>query len=74
MPRLISSSQSDMDQSFWDSQHEYRKVQSAKDRCKERKYSTIQQGINDYFDRSGIRKNKPGSYDEWDNFDDRPQY
>ena len=73
MPRVRSTHQDEMDQSFWDSGHEYRKVQSARDRCRERKHASIRRGIEDYFDRSKTRKNIADSYqdyDEWDDFDD----
>ena len=73
MPRVKSTLQDEMDQSYWDSGHEYRKQQSAKDRCKERKHASIRRGIDDYFDRSRIRRNIADNYDdmeEWDDFDD----
>ena len=73
MPGTKSTQHDDQDQSFWDSSHEYRKVQSAKDRCKERKQMTIRKGIEDYFEGGRLRKNIMDSYDdldEWDDFDD----
>lgn len=77
MPSVRSTPQDEMDQSYWDSGHEYRKGQSAKDRCKERKHASIRRGIEDYFDHSRTRKNIANSYeesfddfDEWDDFDD----
>ena len=73
MPRVKSTPQDKMDQSYWDTGHEYRKMQSAKDRCKERKQASIRRGIDDYFDRSGTRRNIADTYedfDEWDDFDD----
>ena len=73
MPRLKSTPQDEMDQSYWDSGHEYRKMQSAKERCRERKHASIRRGIDDYFDRSRTHKNIADGYDdfnEWDDFDD----
>lgn len=73
MPRVRITPQDEMDQYFWDSGHENRKMQSARDRCKERKHASIRRGIDDYFDRSRTRRNITDSYDdfdEWDEFDD----
>lgn len=73
MPHTRSTQYDDMDQSFWDGKHEYRKVQSAKDRCKERKQSTIRKGIEDYFENNRLRRNMADSFDgldDWDDFDD----
>lgn len=73
MPRVRSTPQNEMDQPYWDTGHEYRKMQSARDRCKERKQTSIRRGIEDYFDRSRTRKHITDSYDdfdEWDDFDD----
>ena len=44
MPRTRSTQYDDVDQPFWDGQHEYRKIQSAKQRCKERKQFQYSQG------------------------------
>ena len=73
MPRVRSTPQDEMDQSYWDTGHEYRKMQSAKERCKGKKQATIRRGIDDYFDRSRTGRNLTGSledFDEWDDFDD----
>ncbi|KEQ19482.1 hypothetical protein [Endozoicomonas numazuensis] len=63
----------DQDESFWDSGQEYRKRQTAKERCKERKNKSIRQGINDYWDKRSLRHNLAGSYDDFDDDDDTGQ-
>ncbi|OED42508.1 hypothetical protein ACH42_12150 [Endozoicomonas sp. (ex Bugula neritina AB1)] len=63
----------DQDQYYWDGSHEFRKAQSAKERCKVRRNTTIRKGIDDYFDHNKLRRNIVDSYegiDDWDDFDD----
>ena len=70
MPRGRSLQYDDLDQYYWDSGQEMRRAQGAKDRCKTRKKSTINKGIDDYFDRSKLRRSQTDDYDDFDDWDD----
>jgi hypothetical protein len=58
------------DEIFWDSGQEFRKKQSAKERCKQRRTKSIRQGIDDYWDKSSLRQNIASSYENYDDSDD----
>lgn len=67
------------DDTFWNSNHEHRKAKAQKSRHKGLNSSAIRQGIEDYFDKSKLRKNISDhyqdldGYDELDEDDDKPR-
>ena len=70
MPRERLIQYDDQDQYYWDGTQALRKSQSAKDRCKFRRNSSIRKGIEDYFDHNKLRKNIVDSYEDFDDWDD----
>ena len=70
MPKERSAQYDSQDQVFWDSGQEHRKAKAAKERCKSRKKTSIQRGINDYFDRSKQRRSMTDSFDDFEDWDD----
>ncbi|WP_257252877.1 hypothetical protein [Endozoicomonas sp. SESOKO3] len=73
MSRVRAMQYDDQDKIFWDSGQEYRKRQTAKERCKKRKQKSIRQGIDDYWDKKSFRQNLADSYDDFDDDDDLSQ-
>ncbi len=74
MSRVRSMQYDDQDEIFWDSGQEYRKKQTAKERCKQRRNKSIRQGINDYWDKKSLRQNLADSYDDFDDDKDSSQW
>ncbi|WP_252178678.1 hypothetical protein [Endozoicomonas sp. 4G] len=74
MSRVRSMQYDDQDKIFWDSGQEFRKRQTAKERCKKRKQKSIRQGIDDYWDKKSLRQNLADSYEHFDDDDDSSQW
>ena len=74
MSRLRSTQYDNQDEVFWDSGQEFRKQQTAGERCKQRKTKSIRQGIEDYWDKQNLRQNIADSFDDitdgWEDLDD----
>ncbi len=65
-----SMQQDEWDDTFWNSNHKYRKTKARKTRHKGLKSSTIREGIQDYFLENGKLKGIiPDSYQESGNYD-----
>ncbi|MRI31920.1 hypothetical protein EOPP23_02770 [Endozoicomonas sp. OPT23] len=73
MSRLRSPQYDNQDEIFWDSGQEFRKQQTAGERCKQKRTKSIRQGINDYWDRQTLRQNIADSFedisDNWEESD-----
>lgn len=74
MSRVRSMQFDDQDKIFWDSGQEFRKRQTAKERCKQRKKKSIRQGIEDYWDKKSLRQNLADSHDDLDDDDNYSQW
>ncbi|MGI9274686.1 MAG: hypothetical protein ACR2PT_07550 [Endozoicomonas sp.] len=70
MARVRSMQYDDQDETFWDGSKEYRKARSNKDQCKQKRASSIRQGIDDYWDKKQLRQNTADSYEDYGIFDD----
>ncbi len=71
MTRVRSMQHDDGDDIFWNSKQEWKKSQSDMDCNRELRSTSIKKGIEDYFDRSKLRKDIADSYDEvFDDFED----
>ncbi|WP_152553959.1 hypothetical protein [Endozoicomonas elysicola] len=70
MTRIRSMQQDEWDDTFWNSNHEHRKAKAQKSRHKGLNSSTIRQGIEDYFDKSKLRKSISERYQDLDGYDE----
>lgn len=70
MTRIRSMQQDDWDDAFWNSNHEHRKAKARKARHKGLNSSAIREGIEDYFDKSKLRKSISERYQELDAYED----
>ncbi|USE35120.1 hypothetical protein [Endozoicomonas sp. SCSIO W0465] len=71
--------QDEWDDTFWNSNHEHKKAKARKARHKGLKSSAIREGIEDYFEKSKLRKGiseqyqEPDFYEDLDNSDYQPR-
>lgn len=70
MTKVRSMYHDDQDDIFWNSKQELKKAQSVREKNKSMKSSTIRRGIDDYFERSKLRRNIANGYDDFDDDDD----
>lgn len=70
MIRIRSVQQDEWDDTFWNSNHEHRKAKAQKSRHKGVNSSTISQGIEDYFDKSKLRKSISERYQDFDDYNE----
>ncbi|WP_067514416.1 hypothetical protein [Endozoicomonas ascidiicola] len=70
MTRIRTVHHDEWDDQLWSSHHEYRKAKAAQHRNKGEKKSTIRQGINDYFEKSKLKRNISDDVQDWINPDE----